>query len=196
MIYYCYKNITEVSSKQCEKMKQEISFHFSEKAALKRKDSICAKALLCEMIEKLYGLTDYHITADENGKLFIADSNVFFNISHSDDMIFCVVGTENVGCDVQLMTKCNMKVAERFFTKNEKDKLVSDENKDELFFKFWTVKESILKWRGDGISGGLSTYDFSDCANDDSFNCYGLNFITFTKDKYAFSVCILIFSFI
>ena len=189
MIYYYYKNISEIFDEQCEKMRQEIAFHFSERASMKRKDSICAKYMLCNMLESLFGISEYFISPDENGKLFIDKSDIFFSISHSKDMIFCAVGTKQIGCDVQEITKSNGKVAKRFFTEKENELLFRAENEDEAFFKLWTIKESILKYHGSGISGGLSTYDFSDCCDKEKFNKHGLNFTTFKKDKYAFSVC-------
>ena len=141
------------------------------------------------MLEGKYGLRDYVITADKNGKLYIPGSDICFNISHSKDMVFCVVGKQEIGCDVEWIRECNLKVAKRFFTDNEHKLLLESENADTDFFRLWTVKESILKHSGDGLSGGLSSYDFSYDLYENRFNRYGLNFKTFIYDKYAFAFC-------
>lgn len=189
MLYYCYKNISGVSDEQVIEMKNRVRIHFDESAHMKRKDSVCAKFLLCSMLENLYNLKDYVIKADKNGKLYIPESEIHFNISHSKDMIFCVVGKQEIGCDVELISQCNLKIAKRFFTDSEHKALLMSKNTDADFFRLWTVKESILKHSGDGLSGGLSNYDFSDCLSANQFNRYGLNFKIFNYDKYAFAFC-------
>ena len=170
-------------------MKNQIARHFDENVSLKRKESVCAKFILCNMLEKLYGMKDFFITADKNGKPYMKNASLFFNISHSKDIVFCTVCEKEVGCDVQVISEFKPKVAERFFTENEYNVLSESETPDTDFIKLWTVKESILKYSGKGIAGGLSSYDFYDCINKDSFTKYGLNFKTFIMDKYAFTFC-------
>ena len=189
MLYYCYKNISDVSDEQLNQMKDKIRCHFDETASMKRKDSVCAKALLCKMLESISDLKEYVITADKNGKLYIPEGEAYFNISHSKDMIFCVVGSKEIGCDVEQIRECNLKVAKRFFTDDEHGFILKSKSADTDFFRLWTVKESILKHSGDGLSGGLASYDFSDCLSENQFNRYGLNFKTFIYDKYAFAFC-------
>lgn len=189
MLYFCYKNISDVSDEEVQIMKDQIAYHFSKTASLKKKESICAKFILCNMLEHLYGMNDYFITTDENGKPHIENGSVFFNLSHSKDMVFCTVSDKEVGCDVQIISEFRPKVAARFFTESEYNMLMESKVPDSDFIRLWTVKESILKHSGKGIAGGLSSYDFYDCCKDGSFSKYGLNFKTFMKDKYAFTFC-------
>ena len=54
-------------------------------------------------------------------------------------------------------------VADSFFSKNEKEKFDSAPNHQhkELFFRFWTRKEALLKATGEGLSGKPDTIDTS-----------------------------------
>ncbi len=189
MIYYCYKDISCVDSEDIQKMKDYVLLHVNGKVNLKNSDSVAVKYLLCCMIEEIFGLKDYRIISGKNGKLYLEKSSVYFSLSHSEDIIFCVVAESEVGCDVQLATEYKEKISKRFFTNEENEVICQTENKQLCFAKLWTFKESILKYTGKGLSGGLSTYDFSDCILKNHFNKYELNFTTFYKNEYVFSFC-------
>ena len=53
----------------------------------------------------------------------------------------------------------------------------------------WTLKESILKKEGTGITGGLDTYCFADYADKNDFEAYGCHFMCRKLGDYMISVC-------
>ncbi len=148
-----------------------------------------AKAILCDILNKEFSLTDFTVLCEDNGKPYIHNSPLHFNLSHSGDYVFCLCGTERVGCDIQKQCEYRDKVAKRFFTEKEYGYLCGSKEKELDFTRIWTMKESILKFRGDGISGGLDSFDFSAFVKKDKFQAFGLEFTISVKGEYVMCVC-------
>ncbi len=73
-------------------------------------------------------------------------------------------GAMHIGCDIERIQKYNPKIAARFFTKTEYHTLESQqqpERQRELFFRYWTRKESVLKLAGTGIVLPMDVFDVS-----------------------------------
>lgn len=189
MLYSVLADISEISSEQVCLLRNRIEHFFFDKKTLKRKESVCAKALLSDILKSEFGLTDFNVLCDKNGKPYIENSTLHFNLSHSGDSVLCLCGTEKVGCDIQMMCEYKEKVAKRFFTENEYNFLCESYEKELDFTRIWTMKESILKYHGDGLSGGLSSYDFSGYVKKDSFEAYGLKFNLSVKGEYVICIC-------
>ena len=189
MLYYALVDISAFGDADTEYIRENISGHFADKASLKRKESVIGKALLCLILEEKFGVTDFAVDCKKNGKPFIVDSNIFFNISHSGKYVLCTVGDENNGCDIQQFKPYNNKVVKRFFAYSEQLFLEKSENQSRDFAKFWTLKESALKFSGEGMSGGLDRYDFSGYYNKNSFKLEELHFNVFEMQEYFISIC-------
>jgi 4'-phosphopantetheinyl transferase len=105
---------------------------------------------------------DLIIDTDENGKPFAVNaSGIYFNISHSGDWVVCVVSDKQCGIDVEKISDIDIKVAERFFTPNEYAILKREEYNGwrSLFFEFWTIKESYIKYVGKGLKIPLNSFE-------------------------------------
>jgi 4'-phosphopantetheinyl transferase len=85
-----------------------------------------------------------------------------FNLSHSGMRAMCAIGTPEVGCDVERLHAMRMeKVAGRFYTKQEQEYLSSiadPAEREDAFFRLWTLKESVIKFTGRGMAQGLDTF--------------------------------------
>ena len=127
----------------------------SEKA---RKQSLGAGLLLKHVLEN-YGLSQENITYGENGKPEI--KGLYFNLSHSGDVVICAAGDAEVGCDIEAIADVKEGVADRFFTQNEILYLkgFDGEQKRTEFFRLWTIKESYMKLTGEGMSLSLGDFD-------------------------------------
>ena len=189
MIYFAITDISAVTDDEISSLRKNLEVHFPDKTGLKRKDSVCAKSFLCGLLKELYGMSDFVVSSHENGKPYIKGSEVHFNLSHSYDIVLCAVGDEQVGCDVEHIKAYNEKIAHRFFTEKEQMRLNESYNKALDFTKLWTLKESILKYSGEGMSGGLSSYDFSGYLDSESFDLYGCHFESRTSSDYVISIC-------
>ena len=90
-----------------------------------------------------------------------------FNLSHSGSRVLCMVSADAgghagaVGCDLEQMDAVDLRLARRFFSPEEADRLEALESREaqrELFYRLWTLKESFLKATGAGLSGGLAGF--------------------------------------
>lgn len=141
--------------------------------------------LMLDIALKPYGLNECDMTyrVNEHGKSEFANlPNVHFSISHSGDYAVCAISDNTLGCDIEKIGRVDMKIANRFFTKAECDRLNSlnfDEQKTELA-KIWTVKESYAKALGRGVNSVLGT----------DINEINYNISTFYDlDGYVLSCC-------
>jgi 4'-phosphopantetheinyl transferase len=95
------------------------------------------------------------------GKPYLKDyPEICFNLSHSGDYVCCAVGDEPVGVDIQKHVPVKEGLAERFFTEDENRQLkeLSGEESEQLFFRMWSIKESYIKFTGQGMKQGIDTF--------------------------------------
>ena len=128
--------------------KQKIERCLQEKG---RKQNLGAELLL-EQVLKQYGKSADQIVRSENGKPEI--EGFCFNLSHAQDYVICVVADSPVGCDIEAIKEAPLRIAERYFSERENEQLNSVhtiEEKSEMFYRMWTIKESYLKMTGEGL---------------------------------------------
>ncbi len=133
--------------------------------------SLGAGALL-EAALSAEGVTDLTFTTEHNKKPRLADrDDIRFNISHSGTKVMCAVSDHDIGCDVEKISDIDMEIAKRFFFAEEYTALKSCADKTErndLFFRYWTLKESFMKVTGLGFE--LSLDDFCIMLGDKSIS--------------------------
>ena len=140
----------------------------------------------------------FHVTS--NGKPYLAgEERLYFNLSHSEEMVMCAIAEKEVGCDVEKKTVLDRRLAEYVMTEYELNRiydLEKDSEQQEMFFRLWTLKESYMKATGLGI--GLEPKSFGMVSRKDKvkvtppvderefhFKEYFLN------DGYCYSCCSL-----
>jgi len=97
------------------------------------------------------GVTDDSLlTYGENGKPYLKDGGMYFNISHSGDYVVLVAAEREIGVDIEKITPYSSAVAARCFTPDELEWLKL-QGTDEAFCRLWTAKESIMKKLGLGL---------------------------------------------
>jgi 4'-phosphopantetheinyl transferase len=86
-----------------------------------------------------------------------------FNVSNTRGMVACAVCRDvEIGVDVEADSqRYDPEVAKRFFTHNETAAIESaaSEDRRERFLRTWTLKESVVKATGLGLSCPLSAFD-------------------------------------
>ena len=102
---------------------------------------------------------DENIVLGENGKPAFRDSNIKFSISHSGDKVMCAMSEKNIGCDVEKKEKIKEKIADRFFADKENEYIHLSDDKDDAFFRIWTLKESFMKCTGLGMKLPLNEFE-------------------------------------
>ena len=117
--------------------------------------------LLIYGLKELYGLSlTEEMLAEElekgqHGKPFLKNHpQVHFNISHCDGLAVCAFSDAPVGVDVERIDVFKDSIVRKVLTKEEQEFLSFYKGKEaynELFFRFWTLKESWLKQDGSGF---------------------------------------------
>ncbi len=157
-----------------EKMKAVSPFRQQKIALMKNKrDKLrsLGAALAFDAALKEYGLRekDMAYVLGKQGKQSLCNyPGLHFSLSHAGDYAICSLGDAETGCDIERVRPDKMRVADRFFTEEEKAWLCqagSAEEQESRLFRIWTMKESFLKVTGLGMS--LSLRDFTVFARED-----------------------------
>ena len=96
------------------------------------------------------------------GKPRFKDGGAYFNLSHSEEYVVCALAPHEVGCDVEQITPIDLNIARRFFFCSEYDDIAAQatENaRNDLFFRYWTLKESFMKVTGLGMKLPLDAFE-------------------------------------
>lgn len=125
----------------------------------------------------------------KNGKPCIKDLPLYFNLSHSQSRVMCAVSDCPIGCDIEFIKDADLKIADRFFTESE----VKQINKSrDLFYRFWTLKESFMKATGLGMSLALNSFSINienQITVEQTLNDNNYLFFEFDFDKNYKSAC-------
>lgn len=147
-----------------KKRRQKILAGTNEKARLR---SLTAGSLLHDVLCGELGLLAknqpaFEFAYEKEGKPYLVRyPKLHFNLSHSGDYVCCAVGSTPVGIDIQKITKVKEGLARRFFTDKDNRNLAScsKEDREKLFFRMWSIKESYMKLTGRGMAKGLNTFE-------------------------------------
>lgn len=96
------------------------------------------------------------------GKPFLKDyPGVFFNLSHSGNLVVLAISEEEIGIDVQENRGIQERMIKRFFHQEENKLFEKDLDanvKEALFYKIWTGKEAYIKYTGLGMKQDLRNF--------------------------------------
>ena len=169
MKFYQY-NIRDLSddnyrhyySLMCEEKKRRVDrFRFEDD----KKRTVVGEMLARQAISEWCGVPEESIVfaIAEHGKPYAKDLNVEFNISHSADMVVCVVDDNPVGVDIEKNRPVDLNTAKRIFKEEEIQYIFgcAPDGEDynhyindaalQRFFELWTKKEAYGKLVGVGI---------------------------------------------
>lgn len=176
MIYTYYIDVTQFDNETLfqDKLKLLSPYRQQKIALLKhakdRNRSLGAGIALDHALET-YGLKEKSVEYEfgEWGKPSLKyQPNIYFSLSHSGDYAICSIGDKAIGNDIELIKHGRLKVADRFFAREELDWMYAVQDEEEItrrMFRIWTMKESFLKATGKGIS--LPLGDFAVIVDED-----------------------------
>ena len=137
-----------------------------QKAKIDRLHTVEAKCqrITADLLQKWYL---YHQSAclgerltlsyKTRGKPYIeGNTGLHFNMSHSGEWVVLGSGKQELGIDIQRISTWRERVVKRCCTSQEQERLYAASKRDELFFRYWTQKESYSKYTGEGLSAELS----------------------------------------
>ncbi|MGG4398229.1 4'-phosphopantetheinyl transferase superfamily protein [Paenibacillus thiaminolyticus] len=163
--------------------------------------SLLAEVLARRIIGERTGLANSRIEFHYNsyGKPELASElRLYFNITHSGEWIACAVHDAEVGIDVEQIKSIDLSVARRFFSAEEYEQLENEppEGKLKLFYDLWTLKESYVKLRGQGLSIPLDSFsvhkaDQGECSLRTPADAASRFFFKqyHVADQYCLSIC-------
>lgn len=175
MIYTYYLDVTQFEDEKFfQEKKKLLSPCRQQKLAVlkhaKDKNRSLGAGIVLDHALAVYGLKEREMEYEfgEWGKpSFKYHPDIYFSLSHSGDYAICSIGDKPVGNDIELMKQGRLKVADRFFAREELDWMYAGQDEDEInrrMFRIWTMKESFLKVTGRGMS--LSLQDFAVCMDE------------------------------
>lgn len=154
-----------------------------------RDNCIVSYFLLRYGLMKYYGIHEVPaVSKEERGKPYFADPSVFFNISHSDTAVCCGIADENIGVDIQSVEVNYENIIKNTMSEAEAAIIMEAPCPNDEFTRFWTLKESIVKYRGTGIGDNIQDIDFS-AFKHGTFVRDGLVFRSEWHDGYCISAC-------
>ncbi len=103
------------------------------------------------------GVTDSNILEklDESphGRPVLKDKNVDFNISHSQTCIICGISNcAKIGLDIEKIRQIELTDFKKYMNEDEWSKIQNANDPHSGFFEYWTMKESVMKADGRGLS--------------------------------------------
>lgn len=149
-----------------EKFSKEFVLKYSKyKRWQDAKSTILGRLLLAYGLQKFYNINvdDIAIEYSKDKRPFLENSEVQFNISHSNDFIVCAFTSHGgIGVDVEKISNVDINDFRSQFSKSEYDNMVGSLHVQEKFFEFWTQKEAVLKAYGTGLNVALDSIEIID----------------------------------
>ena len=118
-----------------------------------KKLSLGAGVLLYKCFEQV-GISEPEIVYNKYDKPALAgNASVHFNLSHSGQIAVCAVSDQPVGADVEVKQHFEEHLVEQIYSQDEIQYVTSHfSDPDDGYTLIWTVKESIMKYLGTGLS--------------------------------------------
>ncbi len=144
------------------------------------------------------GITEYEIEYGINEKPYLKGrGDVFFNISHSGKYAVCVISDMEIGVDIQEEKTFSEALVKHVFTPDEiayvKRNVLDQKGADNLYTKMWTIKESVMKYFGIGLSMNpqkiLITMGDTIHVDYEGMDCGQLNFFSYDYDEIKLTIC-------
>ncbi|WP_373321447.1 4'-phosphopantetheinyl transferase family protein [Flavobacterium collinsii] len=115
---------------------------------------LLGRLLLMESLDKI-GLKRNmvsNIKYNEYGKPFLNDE-IDFTISHSDKFVVCAIAQKmKLGIDIESIKNIDFTDYKNIMSDKQWQKIVSSSNPKIAFYRFWTMRESVMKAEGKGLS--------------------------------------------
>jgi len=154
--------------------------------------SLAGYGLLYYGLAQYYGI-DNKLAVGENqmGKPYLINHpNIHFNISHSQNFVVCAISDQQIGVDIEVERMVSNDLAQRIMTKTELEQFNLMGNSVSYFFKIWTLKESYMKYTGEGLNMSFKSMNFEIKEDRVSSNLPEVKFHVFEYSKNCHvSVC-------
>ena len=112
------------------------------------------RRLLADMYQAYTGKPAPAVFTGKRGKPYFKDADLYFSISHTREMVFCVLSEKAVGIDAEAVDRdIKISLAEKILSPKEMAQFEKAEDKRLALLTFWVLKEAAGKCTGEGING-------------------------------------------
>ena len=147
----------------------------------------CAGAYtLLKYALKQEGIENFETCMGQNGKPYLKDIPLFFNLSHTDCGFICAVSQSEIGADIQTIKEPSGSLLKKVCSEKELQTVTNAENPAREFTRFWTLKEAAIK-KNAGVLADYAKYEFSEDETD--FYKYGAHFVSFETNDCVIGLC-------
>ena len=156
---YIISNIENYSDKEIDSFYTKMHIAKKNKIAkyksmIRKKQSIVGDILLKKLLNDYkidYNNVDY--VFNENGKPYLKDINLYYNISHSYNYVVIAVSKKEIGIDIEKIRKTNINSIDYFATEKEKEYILSSkEGIEKRLFQIYSLKEAYIKMYGNKLN--------------------------------------------
>ena len=143
---------------------QEVVAYKNKRVALRR---LIGEASTHYILQKFFQQEKaaYQIARSAAGKPYLEGiAQLFFNLSHSGDWLVLAFSDREVGIDIEKRGKVRLEIAKRFFHPQEWEFLQTSEQATQ-FYNLWAIKESFLKYTGQGLRRPLNSFQVQQTHN-------------------------------
>lgn len=131
----------------------------------RRREHELGRLLLAFGLKREYGIEreDIRILTESGGKPYLDGyPGIYFNISHCDGAAVCAVHDNLVGVDIEKVRPYTEALVRKTLTAGEARQLADqpEHRREACFIRYWTLKESYQKARGEGIAKPLTEISF------------------------------------
>ena len=145
-----YENASELRQKKID----ELRFRND-------KNLVLGSAVLLDKMLQEFGTDEKSIKYGygPNGKpYFPYIPSLQFSLSHSGDYAAVAFSGDAVGCDIEKISEAKPDIAQKYFCKEEYEEIMASADKNDAFFRFWTLKESYMKATGAGFGIAMNSF--------------------------------------
>lgn len=98
-------------------------------------------------------INDINIIYNEYNKPYLLNNNLYFNISHSYNIIAIIISDKECGIDIEYIDESRNidKVIPKIFSESQLFQYQNTNDKITYFYETWTKKEAYFKMLGTGI---------------------------------------------
>ena len=149
-------NLTEaLAAVSAERRAYALRYHREEDQRL----CLSAYLLLQRALRLEYGISEVPpFTYGEHGKPALQGyPDIHFNLSHCHEAVACVVSQQPVGIDIETIDCYDEALLPVTMNDKEQQTILQSPHPAVAFTRLWTMKESLLKLTGEGITDHLPT---------------------------------------
>jgi 4'-phosphopantetheinyl transferase len=127
--------------------------------------TLLGRILLERGIKEEYGIDQVSDRISYNGfqKPYLVDTEIDFNISHSEEIVICVIAPRKcIGIDIEKIRVIETTDFKSQMSENEWAKVTKSKDRYAAFFSYWTQKEAVIKACGKGLNVPLLSFEILD----------------------------------